>query len=64
MVIDEAISRGTIVKDLLSHAAQSETWPAIKLQSTKGRVCYINNDARSGTHIYRPLLFSPLFSHF
>ena len=44
--IDEAISRGTIIMNLLSDAAQSETWPAIKPQLTKGKVkqiCYIHN---------------------
>ncbi|RCI09256.1 hypothetical protein L249_1571 [Ophiocordyceps polyrhachis-furcata BCC 54312] len=33
--VDEAISRGTVVMNLLSDAAQSETWPAIKPQLTK-----------------------------
>jgi ketol-acid reductoisomerase len=37
--MDEAISKGTIVMNLLSDAAQSETWPAIKPQLTKGKVC-------------------------
>jgi ketol-acid reductoisomerase len=37
--VDEAISRGTIIMNLLSDAAQSETWPAIKPQITKGKVC-------------------------
>ncbi len=36
--VDEAISRGTIIMNLLSDAAQSETWPAIKPQLTKGKV--------------------------
>lgn len=36
--VDEAISRGTIVMNLLSDAAQSETWPAIKPQLTKDKV--------------------------
>ena len=36
--IDEAISRGTIIMNLLSDAAQSETWPHIKPQITKGKV--------------------------
>lgn len=36
--VDEAISRGTVVMNLLSDAAQSETWPAIKPQLTKGKV--------------------------
>ena len=38
--MDEAISKGTIVMNLLSDAAQSETWPAIKPQLTKDKVCY------------------------
>jgi ketol-acid reductoisomerase len=36
--VDEAISKGTIIMNLLSDAAQSETWPAIKPQITKGKV--------------------------
>jgi ketol-acid reductoisomerase len=36
--MDEAISKGTIIMNLLSDAAQSETWPAIKPQLTKGKV--------------------------
>jgi ketol-acid reductoisomerase len=36
--VDEAISRGTIIMNLLSDAAQSETWPHIKPQITKGKV--------------------------
>ena len=36
--VDEAITRGTIVMNLLSDAAQSETWPHIKPQITKGKV--------------------------
>jgi len=35
--VDEAISKGTIIMNLLSDAAQSETWPAIKPQITKGK---------------------------
>jgi ketol-acid reductoisomerase len=38
--VDEAISRGTIIMNLLSDAAQSETWPAIKPQLTKGKVSF------------------------
>lgn len=37
--VDEAISRGTIIMNLLSDAAQSETWPALKPQITKGKAC-------------------------
>ncbi|KAB8342873.1 hypothetical protein FH972_022470 [Carpinus fangiana] len=35
--IDEALDRGTIIMNLLSDAAQSETWPAIKPKITKGK---------------------------
>lgn len=38
--VDEAISKGTIIMNLLSDAAQSETWPAIKPQITKGKVSF------------------------
>jgi ketol-acid reductoisomerase len=41
--VDEAISRGTIVMNLLSDAAQSETWPAIKPQITKGKTLYFSH---------------------
>lgn len=40
--VDEAISRGTIVMNLLSDAAQSETWPAIKPQ-LKGKTLYFSH---------------------
>ena len=36
--IDEAIGRGTIIMNLLSDAAQSETWPAIKPLLSKDKV--------------------------
>lgn len=36
--IDEAIGKGTIIMNLLSDAAQSETWPHIKPMLTKGKV--------------------------
>ncbi len=51
--VDEAISRGTIVMNLLSDAAQSETWPAIKPQLTKGKVSGNESSvtrARAHTH--------------
>jgi hypothetical protein len=41
--VDEAISRGTIVMNLLSDAAQSETWPAIKPQLVEGKVSTITH---------------------
>ena len=36
--IDEAVQRGTIVMNLLSDAAQKETWPHLKPMITKGKV--------------------------
>ncbi|KKY22120.1 putative ketol-acid reductoisomerase [Diplodia seriata] len=41
--VDEAISRGTIIMNLLSDAAQSETWPHIKPQLTKGKTLYFSH---------------------
>ena len=38
--VDEAISKGTIVMNLLSDAAQSETWPHLKPQITKGKASH------------------------
>ena len=36
--VDEAINKGTIIMNLLSDAAQSETWSRIKPLLTKGKV--------------------------
>jgi len=41
--IDEAISKGTIIMNLLSDAAQSQTWPHIKPQLTKGKTLYFSH---------------------
>lgn len=38
--VEEAIKRGTIVMNLLSDAAQAETWPQIKPLLTKGKTLY------------------------
>lgn len=38
--VDEAISKGTIIMNLLSDAAQSETWPHLKPQITKGKASH------------------------
>jgi hypothetical protein len=43
--IDEAINRGTIIMNLLSDAAQSETWPHIKPLLTKGKVSLLRCEA-------------------
>ena len=45
--IDEAINKGTIVMNLLSDAAQSETWPAIKPLLNKNKVSDLNASAMS-----------------
>jgi ketol-acid reductoisomerase len=36
--VEEAIKKGTIVMNLLSDAAQKETWPKVKPLLTKGKV--------------------------
>ncbi|GAB7350108.1 hypothetical protein MBLNU459_g0773t1 [Dothideomycetes sp. NU459] len=41
--IDEAIGKGTIIMNLLSDAAQSETWPHIKPQLVKGKTLYFSH---------------------
>jgi len=41
--IDEAITKGTIIMNLLSDAAQSSTWPHIKPQLTKGKTLYFSH---------------------
>ncbi|KAK9456308.1 6-phosphogluconate dehydrogenase [Dipodascopsis uninucleata] len=41
--VDEAIQRGTIIMNLLSDAAQSETWPRIKPLITKGKTLYFSH---------------------
>lgn len=41
--VDEAIQKGTIIMNLLSDAAQSETWPHIKPLLTKGKTLYFSH---------------------
>ncbi|KAF2163644.1 hypothetical protein M409DRAFT_57149 [Zasmidium cellare ATCC 36951] len=41
--VDEAIQKGTIIMNLLSDAAQSETWPRIKPLLTKGKTLYFSH---------------------
>lgn len=41
--IDTAIGKGTIIMNLLSDAAQSETWPHIKPMLTKGKTLYFSH---------------------
>ena len=60
--VDEAISKGTIIMNLLSDAAQSETWPAIKPQLTKGKVRTIQFLPNTATDNCKTLYFSHGFS--
>ncbi|KAH9029864.1 6-phosphogluconate dehydrogenase [Lactarius hengduanensis] len=41
--IEEAISRGTIIMNLLSDAAQSSTWPTLAPLITKGKTLYFSH---------------------
>ncbi|KAI0760485.1 ketol-acid reductoisomerase [Fomes fomentarius] len=41
--IEEAIKRGTIIMNLLSDAAQSQTWPTVKPLITKGKTLYFSH---------------------
>lgn len=62
--VDEAISKGTIIMNLLSDAAQSETWPAIKPQLTKDKVLKVSDTLSNHiTYIQSDAVFlSRLFS--
>ena len=61
--VDEAISRGSIIMNLLSDAAQSETWPAIKPQLTKDKVCQLCDSGGSSLlMLIQTLYFSHGFS--
>ncbi|KAF4216819.1 hypothetical protein CNMCM8980_007348 [Aspergillus fumigatiaffinis] len=41
--LTEAVQKGTIVMNLLSDAAQSETWPTLKPLITKGKTLYFSH---------------------
>jgi len=41
--IEEAINKGTIIMNLLSDAAQSQTWPKIAPLITKGKTLYFSH---------------------
>ncbi|BFZ54500.1 Bifunctional acetohydroxyacid reductoisomerase [Savitreella phatthalungensis] len=41
--VEEAINKGTIIMNLLSDAAQSETWPQISPLITKGKTLYFSH---------------------
>lgn len=60
--VDEAIGKGTIIMNLLSDAAQSETWPAIKPQLTEGKVRSSNSLSSITTNDSDPVLLSRLLS--
>ena len=56
--IDEAIERGTIIMNLLSDAAQSQTWDHIAPQITKGKTLYFSHGFsvvyKDDTHVVPP----------
>ncbi|PSS05506.1 hypothetical protein PHLCEN_2v3788 [Hermanssonia centrifuga] len=56
--IDEAIKRGTIVMNLLSDAAQSQTWPQVAPLITKGKTLYFSHGFsvvyKDDTHVIPP----------
>lgn len=58
--VDEAIGKGTIIMNLLSDAAQSETWPAIKPQLTEGKVRSSNSLSSITANDSDPVLLSRL----
>ena len=41
--VPEAVEKGTVIMNLLSDAAQSETWPALKPLITKGKTLYFSH---------------------
>lgn len=56
--IEEAINRGTIIMNLLSDAAQSQTWPTIAPLITKGKTLYFSHGFsvvfKDDTHVVPP----------
>ncbi|THH26995.1 hypothetical protein EUX98_g7200 [Antrodiella citrinella] len=56
--IEEAINRGTIIMNLLSDAAQSQTWPQLKPLITKGKTLYFSHGFsvvyKDDTHVIPP----------
>ena len=56
--IEEAIKKGTIIMNLLSDAAQSQTWPAIAPLITKGKTLYFSHGFsvvyKDDTHVIPP----------
>ena len=56
--IDEAIEKGTIIMNLLSDAAQSQTWKHIEPKITKGKTLYFSHGFsvvyKDDTHVIPP----------
>jgi ketol-acid reductoisomerase len=56
--IEEAINKGTIIMNLLSDAAQSQTWPQIAPLITKGKTLYFSHGFsvvyKDDTHVIPP----------
>jgi len=56
--IEEAIDKGTIIMNLLSDAAQSQTWPALAPLITKGKTLYFSHGFsvvfKDDTHVIPP----------
>ncbi|KJA26286.1 hypothetical protein HYPSUDRAFT_159259 [Hypholoma sublateritium FD-334 SS-4] len=56
--IEEAINKGTIIMNLLSDAAQSQTWPTIAPLITKGKTLYFSHGFsvvfKEDTHVIPP----------
>ncbi|KAI0951438.1 Acetolactate synthase, mitochondrial [Taiwanofungus camphoratus] len=56
--IEDAIKRGTIIMNLLSDAAQSQTWPTVAPLITKGKTLYFSHGFsivyKDDTHVVPP----------
>ena len=56
--IEEAIDKGTIIMNLLSDAAQSQTWPTLAPLITKGKTLYFSHGFsvvfKDDTHVIPP----------
>jgi ketol-acid reductoisomerase len=56
--IEEAINKGTIIMNLLSDAAQSQTWPQLAPLITKGKTLYFSHGFsvvyKDDTHVIPP----------
>ena len=56
--IEEAINKGTIIMNLLSDAAQSQTWPTVAPLITKGKTLYFSHGFsvvfKDDTHVIPP----------